>query len=428
VGQALDSHDTAAFAALMRDHRDVFEARWPYWLELEPESIVARARPPKWLPVRPDIHELEREVEIEGGGEAARLAVARSYGAVSWDRIVLACRLIDAIWRDDLESVREIVTAHPHLLFEDAGVRHSNWGPPMAYAANLGRDRIIRMLHALGARDLQWALDRALLQGQSDTARLLYELGARLPQHPDAFEGPAETLNPVGMALVLELGVQLTPENAPIPMVLQTYARNPAGKHKVLELFVRHGVPLPDTPPLAVHRGRIDLLEAHLRRDPRLFSRTFAHEEIFPPELRCDGDHSLALHGTPLDGAGLLHMCVEYDEIEIGRWMIERGADVNLRARVDADGFGGHTPLFNCLVACGGGRRRLQAFAELLLDYGADPNVRASLRKGLRFTDDPSVHEYRDVTPLEWGERFHDRSFVNEPALELIAGRRRSRT
>ena len=428
VKQALDRHDTAAFAALMRTHRDVFEARWPYWLELDPASIVARARPPKWLPVRPDIHQLEREVEAEGGGEAVRLAVARSYGAVSWDRIVLACRLIDAIWRDDLEGVRAIVTAHPHLLHEDAGVRHGNWGPPMAYAANLGRDRIIRTLHGLGAKDLEWALDRALLQGQSDTARLLYELGARLSQHPEAFEGPAETLNPTGMALVLELGVRLTPENAPIPMVLQTYSRNPPGKHQILEMLVRHGVPLPDTPPMAVHRGRIDLLEAHLRRDPALFSRTFAHEEIFPPELRCHADHSLALHGTPLDGAGLLHMCVEYDEIELARWMIDRGADVDLRARLDADGFGGHTPLFNCVVALGGGRRRRADFAELLLDHGADPNVRASLRKGLRFSDDQSVHEYRDATPVEWGERFHDRSVVDEPALQLIARRSRART
>jgi hypothetical protein len=426
VNAALNDGDADAFAALMRAHRDVFEARWPYWLELDPRTVVARARPAKWLPVRPDIHALEREAEAQGGGEAARLAVARSYGADSWARIEQGCRLIDAIWRDKADTVRELIMLHPHLLHEDAGVRHGNWGPPMAYAANLGRNRIIRMLHDMGAKDIQWALDRAVLQGQVDTARMLYEMGAR-PQGPAALDGPAETLNAEGMALLLDLGVTLTPSNAPVAMVLETYSRNPPGKHQILEFFARHGVVLPDTPPMAVHRGRIDLLEAHLQHDPGLFSRTFAHEEIFPPELGCHADPSLALHGTPLGGAGLLHMCVEYDEMKIARWMIDRGADVNLRARVDAEGFGGHTPLFNTVVSLGGGQRRRADFVRLLVKGGAETEVRASLRKGMPFSDDPSVHEYRDVTPVEWGERFHDRGIVNEAALQWLIERTRAR-
>jgi hypothetical protein len=62
-------------------------------------------------------------------------------------------------------------------------------------------------------------------------------------------------------------------------------------------------------------------------------------------------------------------------------------------------------------------------FARLLLDRGADPNVRAALRKQLRGVDDESMHEYRDVTPLGWGQRFHDQDFVSEPAMRLIAER-----
>jgi hypothetical protein len=42
-------------------------------------------------------------------------------------------------------------------------------------------------------------------------------------------------------------------------------------------------------------------------------------------------------------------------------------------------------------------------FARMLLDRGADPNVRASLRKALRGVADESLHEYRGVTPLSWG-------------------------
>src|ERR1043166_1367618 len=69
----------------------------------------------------------------------AQLVLARSYDAPSWTRLVLACRLIDAIWRDDLEAVRSIVEKHPNLLHENACIRNNNWGPPMSYAANVGR-------------------------------------------------------------------------------------------------------------------------------------------------------------------------------------------------------------------------------------------------------------------------------------------------
>jgi ankyrin repeat protein len=94
-------------------------------------------------------------------------------------------------------------------------------------------------------------------------------------------------------------------------------------------------------------------------------------------------------------------------------------------ADVDAQGFGGHTALFGCVVSqpFRVGRRVDDAFARLLLDHGAEPNARASLRKRLRFVRDESLHEYRDVTPLAWGRRFHDQAWVSEPAMRLIAER-----
>ena len=357
----------------------------------------------------------------------AQLALARSYGLPSWPRLVRACKMTDAIWRDDVDAVRELVLAHPEMLHEDARGVKGNWGPPMSYAANLGRDRIITMLHELGAADLQFAFDRACLQGRIDAARRLYAMGARPAL--DAVMGPAETQNGAGMALVLELGAEISDENgdrlAPVAMLLETYARNPKGKHRCLELFAEHGIELPDTPTMAVHRGRIDLLEEHVRRDPGVFNRTFSHEDIYPPTLGCHADYSLALCGTPLAGTTLLHLCVDNDEIEIARWLLDRGADVNAKAEVDGDGFGGYTALFGCVVSqpYRGGLRTDDAFARLLLDRGADPNVRASLRKRLRFVDDESMHEYRDVTPLTWGERFHDQDWVNPAVMRLIAER-----
>ena len=364
----------------------------------------------------------------------AQFALARSYGAGSWRRLVQACKLIDAIWRDDVDAVRELVVKHPNLLHENAGIRNKNWGPPMTYAANLGRDEIIRMLYDLGARDLQSAIDRAALQSKIGTARMLHEWMGSPPPPNDALDGPAYTLSASGTALMLELGGLVIDENgrrlAPVDVVLETDSRKPVEKHRILELYVEHGLELPDTPVMALHRGRIDLLDQHLHKDPQLLRRTFTHEEIFPPEFGCH-DEVLATQGTPLAGTTLLHLCADYDEIEIARWLLERGMDPNVRAAVDADGFGGHTALFGTVVSQPNywmnrtGESHAAPFTQLLLEHGADPNIRASLRKKLhpgyagRY-DVETTYAYRDVTALGWGRQFHAKDFVSEPAMRLI--------
>jgi hypothetical protein len=360
----------------------------------------------------------------------AQLVLARSYESPSWPRLVQACKLIDAIWCDDIEALRAIVTKHPQLIHESALITDRNWGRPMSYAANLGRDAIIKMLHELGARDLEHALDRAVLQSKIGTAKLIHELMGAPPPAANLLDGAAYTLSASGTAVLFELGVHLREENgkrvAPVAVVLETDSRKPSQKHEILEMYVKHGVELPDTPPMAVHRGRIDLLEAHLLRDPNLLSRTFTHEEIFPPELGCH-DEILATHGTPLAGATLLHMCVDYNEMEIARWLIAKGMNVDAKAAIDRDGFGGHTALFATIVSQPNSWMnhndlpKVAPFTELLLQHAANPNARASLRKQLHpGYGEEIMHEYRDVTPLSWGQQFHKKVFVSEPAMKLI--------
>jgi len=355
----------------------------------------------------------------------AQHALARGYGLASWPRLVLACHMTDALWRDDLAAVEALLDAHPELLAEGArGVRDS-WGPPLSYAANLGRERIVERLLARGATDLQHAFDRACLQGQLATARRLHVRGARLER--GLVMGPCETLNADGLAFLLELGAEACDAEgdrlAPVALVLQTYSRRPEGKHRCLELLERAGTALPDTAPMAVHRGSVERLASHLAREPGLLARTFTHAEIWPPELGCAADESLALHGTPLAGGTLLHLAVDFDELELARWLLTQGMDPDARAALDADGFGGHTALFGCVVSQPWrvGRRRDDAFARLLLEAGADPHARASLRKRLRFVTDETEHVYRDVTPRTWGERFHDPDWVSRPVLRLLA-------
>ncbi len=411
------------------------------------------------LPVRPDLEQLRHQARdllrsihasdpealadlrthhptppdpLEAKLADAQLVLARSYQASSWPRLVQAAQLVDAIWSDDGEALGQLVRGNPHLLHEQVLIRKdSNWGPPLTYAANLGRDRLILLLHRLGATDLRSGMERAALQGQVGTARLLHEMLGR-PEPPDgALGGPAYTLSVEGTAMLLAVGARVRDEAggrlAPVDVVLQTDSRKPVAKHAILAMYAEHGVELPDTPTMALHRGRIDLLEAHLGRDPGLLHRTFSHREIYPAEMGCL-DPIDATVGTPLGGTTLLHMCVDYDELEIARWLLDRGMDPNARAAVGASGFGGYTALFNTVVSQPNfwmnyrGRGPQEApMTELLLERGADPNVRASIWKRLHpGHGDPARHEYRDVTPLSWGRRFHAPIFVSQPALVMI--------
>jgi len=413
--------------------------------------------PVRRLPVRPDLEQLHRQAkellrDIHAGNADAiaelrehhpesidpstakladaQLVLARSYHASSWTRLVHAVRLADAIWRDDLETVRALISGNSALIHEDVLIRtDSNWGPPMTFAANLGRDGIIRLLHAHGAKDLQHAAGRAALQGKPDTVRLIYELAGRPNLENLSLAGPAYTLSVEGTAVLFALGVRSFDTNT-MEHLLGTDSRNPAAKHRILEMYIEHGFEPPDTPVMALHRGRLDLLEAHLARDPDLITRTFDIADVFPL-APASWREPYTAQGTPVHGTTLLHIAAYFDEVEIGQWLLNRGMDPNVRGAIDAEGFGGYTALFSTVVSqrnfwvnYGKGQPDEARFTRLLLDRGADPNVRASLRARLEEGHGGGpLREYRDVTPLGWGDRFDAKIFVSKESLRLIEGR-----
>jgi hypothetical protein len=415
--------------------------------------------PVRRLPVRPDLEQLHRQarelLRAIHAGDAnavaefrehhpepiepvaakladAQLVLARTYGASSWTRLVRAVRLAEAIWRDDADDVRELITENALLIHEHVLIRtDSNWGPPMTYAANLGRDRIIRLLHDHGATDFESAAGRAALQGKTETVRMIYELAGRPPLESLSLAGPAYTLSAQGTAALFALGVQLIGHNGvdtnTMEHLLGTDSRKPSAKHHILEMYVEHGFEPPDTPVMALHRGRIDLLEAHLARDPDLLTRTFDISEVFALAPACARDPYTA-QGTPVHGTTLLHIAAYFDELEIGEWLLERGMNPNVRGAIDADGFGGYTPLFSTVVSqrnfwvnYGKGQPDEARFTRLLLDRGAAPNTRASIRARLEEGHGGGpLREYRDVTPLGWGEQYHAKIFVSRESLRLI--------
>ena len=359
----------------------------------------------------------------------AQLVIAREYGFAHWAELKerinsnsLAGILQTAIRADDRDTVIRVLRENPNLLH--VPVWSGNWGPPMSHAANLGRLEIIKAVAKLGARDFQHAFDRAVLQGQIESAKWLHEHGAKLA--PGIIMGACETLNADGLRFLSELSAPFTDARgnrlAPLALVLETYSRNPAGKHQTLEIFAQHGYEFPDTPMMAFHRGQFERLKQHLRRDPALIARRFTYREIYPPELGCANDNRSGLHGTPIDGTTLLHLAIDFDEQEIFDLVLEHGADPNARATVDAEGFGGHTPIFNAVVSCAYacGRQRGGLMAKALIRNDAKPTFRASLRKFLDWQETPGWHQAANVTPAEWGQGFPEKSWVNSEALELI--------
>lgn len=414
------------------------------------------------LPVRPDSEQLHRQAKellraIHAGDPSAiaelrqhhpdpidpaavkladaQLALARSYQASSWARLVQAVHLSSAIWRDDVDEVRALVTRNPALIAEQVLIRaDSNWGPPMTYAANLGRKAIIRLLHSLGARDLESAAGRAALQGEADTVLMIHDLAGRPPLEKLSLAGPAYTLSVEGTAVLIALGARVVGphgvDHNTMEHLLGTDSRNPAAKHRILEMYVEHGFEPPDTPVMALHRGRVDLLEAHLARDPGLLTRTFDITEIFPLAPACSREPYTA-QGTPVHGTTLLHIAAYFDEVDIAAWLLDRGMDPNVRSAIDEDGFGGYTALFSTVVSqrnfwvnYGKGQPDEARLTRLLLQRGADPDVRASLRHRLEEGHGGGpLREYRDVTPLGWGERFDPKIFVSRESMRLIEAR-----
>jgi hypothetical protein len=69
-------------------------------------------------------------------------------------------------------------------------------------------------------------------------------------------------------------------------------------------------------------------------------------------------------------------VAVDFDEDEIVRWLLDRGADPNAPALVDAEGFGGQAPLFHIVVTLG---RKDDTLTCVLLDAGVEPHARATL-------------------------------------------------
>jgi len=404
------------------------------------------------LPERPNLRHLKLQAEdlVKSGAAAtvadAQFKIARQYGFPSWPKLKAHIGLLGetgelktAIDANDLERVKALLTRNPKLHSAPLGY---NQNGPLTWVAecriprvppSAARLEMARWMIEHGS-DVHQGGDGPLMRAAMSDDRLAMlellvahgaDVNAVWAGHYPIICTPCECLAPKALKWLLDHGanphVVAKKYGSPLAMLVSTYAREAAKKHACLDVLALAGVTIPDTAAMAFHRGRIDLLEEHLKRDPALLSQCFTEGDIFPPEIGIKpGD---GLHVTPVAGGTLLHLAIEYDELELAAWLLNRGADVNAQAAEDSAGFGAHTPLFHSVVSLG---RRDDAKARLLLDHGATPNARATFRKQLRDMGHPEkeqLREFRNVTPIGYARQFQEPKWVSEDALKLIAQR-----
>jgi ankyrin repeat protein len=403
--------------------------------------------PSRSLPEKPDLRHLKDQAkDLLRAGNAASLTdaqfrLAREYGFASWPKLKLHVESLQevgqlkaAIDANDIRCVQEMMTRNPAL--HRAPLGYGNNGP-LTWVAECRVPRVapsdVRLAMARWmiqhGSDVHQGGDGPLMRAALDDMRipmmeLLVAHGADVNafwngRYPILF-APCETLQPRALRWLIDHGADMNVVDADggncIRMLIETYWRNPEGKHACLDVFAAAGYPFPETAPMAVHRRRVDLLAALFDCDPELLHRRFRETDIYPAELGGSG-----MHVAPLDGGTLLHMAIEFQDQRVAQWLIDHGADVNARSEIDADGFGGHTPLYHTTVTLA--IRPDDALARLLLRSGADPHMRATFRKqlsGMGDIEKEQMREYRDVTAVGFARQFQEPKWVNEAAITAI--------
>jgi Ankyrin repeats (many copies) len=112
--------------------------------------------------------------------------------------------------------------------------------------------------------------------------------------------------------------------------LINMYTRGPAFKH-CMKLFVDYGLEFNDKALLAVLLDDAGMLDDLLTSNKEAVTKTYSLQCTF----------------TPLFEATLLHVCAEYNHLSCAQVLVKHGADINAKAGVDENGFGGHTPIFH---------------------------------------------------------------------------------
>ena len=167
----------------------------------------------------------------------------------------------------------------------------------------------------------------------------------------------------------------------PIDILIEMYSRS-ANFADCLRVMIEAGAEIGDP-----------LLEAVLLDDERALGGLVRNGENLERKL------SPLCAYTSCRGVTALHLCAEFNSMRCAAALIGAGADVNARAEVDRDGFGGQTPLFH---AVNSNHNYCRPVMEALVEAGADLDVCV---KGLIWGDSFEWETVVfDVTPISYAQ------------------------
>ncbi len=356
----------------------------------------------KKLPVNPSLEHLRKQAKRRAKLTPAlklaeaQLQLAREYGCKNWAELG---RVVATMSRgaDQLANVKNEIEPLPQA----------------ARAVDTVAVRKILREGSYTPHDLDKALAHALWyddQGTWDERRALADLLIDHGADPDGqygsnygpiVFGTAECLQPESLQYLIEAGADVTfpPIETKYGMVsifghTGTYVRGRNDrKHRYIDILLANSAYIPPevTPPiLAIHRGDAKGLAKMLDADPGLVSRRFPDMPYGNIELR---------------GATLLHCAVEFGEIECVEALLNRHADINIKADVIA-GIGGQTPIFHAInTNCDGNFYTLEYLVQRVGRF-IDMSVKATWRS---FGENQTT----PMTPLEYAE-----SAATEEALK----------
>jgi len=378
---------------------------------------------PRSLPERPNLRHLKDQAKhLVRSGHAATLAeaqfqIARLYGFPSWPKLKAHVDLLTetgqlkaAIDSNNLEEVTSLMTRNPALHKAPLGYGKNGpltwvaecrvpWEPPSSTRLEMAQWMIDHGSDVHQGSD--GPLMRAALRGDRiPMMELLVRNGADVNAQWGGFFpiifAPCESVQPEAIRWLLEHGAnpdcaepgRKYPDNA-LDYVIGTYSRS-EDLGRCIDMLAEAGCTSRHRVPGLLHilSGRTDRLAQQLDSDPSLAQRRF-------PELDIGGT---AYRRMRLNGATLLHVAAEYGNVDAARLLIDRGADANARAMIDAQGVGGQTPIFHAAS---------QFFdyglpmVQFLVERGADLSIRAKLPGHYERED-----EFVECTPLEYAEKF----------------------
>lgn len=136
-----------------------------------------------------------------------------------------------------------------------------------------------------------------------------------------------------GIKECFENGVNPNDQFKNRPLIYELIAEYPRGPKfkECVKVFADYGLDFEDKILLAVLMDDAPALNNQLTGNKEALRNKYTFECAF----------------TPLFEVSLLHICAEYNHLDCARILVKHGADINGKAGIDENGFGGQTPIFH---------------------------------------------------------------------------------